>query len=431
MSYLEIDGKRHNIPDGEAVIGSDASSFIAVSGPGVVPRHILMQRSADGQVAVRLAVDDAEVLINGVQLGPQPTPLLHGDKIELGGRELLFVDEQRGGSTQFVSAEDLAKMSPASKQKGQHKATAATGGRLVSLTDGREYTVAGLSLVIGRDATCDVVIVGEAVSRRHAEIMATPKGYILVDTSTNGTFVNGKRIAERQLLARADVLRIGNHEFRFYADVAPAPAPAEAPPAKRPKVAPAGAEYRLGDTLHGIPVGPPPGRGAGAAPGAPAAAPGPPQPGGVLGTLMVRNGPQKGQSFPIRVPVVNIGRAEYNDIVFQDPSVSSAHAKIQRREGIWVLVDLGSTNGTFVDDERISGEVPLAPGAVIRFGDLAVVFDPRDKTGGGKGSTEQRHALRVPPAPGGGQQGPPGAGTRPEQPDGAEDRQGWRIWPFK
>jgi pSer/pThr/pTyr-binding forkhead associated (FHA) protein len=430
MSYLEIDGKRHNIPDGETVIGSDASSFIALGGPGVVPRHILIQRSGDGQVAVRRAVEDAEVLINGVQLGPQPTPLLHGDKIELGGQELLYVDEQRGGSTQFVSAEDLAKMAPGSQRKGQQKATAATGGRMVSLTDGREYTVSGLTLVIGRDATCDVVIVGEAVSRRHAEIMATPKGYIVVDASTNGTFVNGKRIAERQLLARADVLRIGNHEFRFYADVAPAPPPVEAAPSKPPTAAPPGAEYRLGDTLHGIPVGPPPARGA--APGTPAPAPGKPQSEVVLGTLMVRNGPLKGQSFPIRVPVVNIGRADYNDIVLQDPSVSSAHAKIQRREGIWVLIDIGSTNGTFVDDERISGEVPLAPGAVIRFGDLAVVFDSRDTADGqGARGTEQRHALRVPPAPGRGQQGPPGAGTPPEQPDGADDRQGWRIWPFK
>jgi pSer/pThr/pTyr-binding forkhead associated (FHA) protein len=441
MSYLEIEGTRHNIPQGEAVIGSDASGFIALSGPGVVPRHILIQRSGEGQVAVRRAVEEAEVLINGVQLGPQPTPLLHGDKIELGGHELLFVDEQRGGSTQFVSADDIAKMASSGKPASQRKATAATGGRLVSLTDGREYTVSGLSLVIGRDASCDVVIVGEAVSRRHAEIMATPKGYILVDTSTNGTFVNGKRIPERQLLARADVLRIGSHEFRFYADVAPAaPAePAAAQPApKRPTAAPAGAEYRLGDTLHGIPVGPPKARAGGAAPGAAAAAPSPaaPKPDVPLGTLMVRNGPLKGQSFPIRVPVINVGRADYNDIVFQDPSVSSAHAKIQRRDGVWVLVDVGSTNGTFVDDERISGEVPLAPGAVIRFGDLAVVFDPRDEGAEeGRPGTEQMQALEVPPVSGAppaqAPEGPPAGGAQTDRVDSADDRQGWRLWPFK
>ena len=70
------------------------------------------------------------------------------------------------------------------------KATANTGGRVVSLTDGREYAISGASLVFGRDAICDVVVAGKDVSRRHAEIVQTPKGYLLVDSSTNGTSVN-------------------------------------------------------------------------------------------------------------------------------------------------------------------------------------------------------------------------------------------------
>jgi len=86
--------------------------------------------------------------------------------------------------------------------------------------------------------------------------------------------------------------------------------------------------------------------------------------------------------------VVNIGRAEYNDVVLPDESVSTMHAKLQRREGVWVLVDVDSTNGTFVDGERVQGETPLAPGASVRFGDVQVVFDPADDavepgTGGG------------------------------------------------
>src|SRR5256886_15595592 len=50
------------------------------------------------------AVPEAEVLINGVRLGAEPTPLLHGDKVEVGGQELTFVDERRSGSTQYVQA---------------------------------------------------------------------------------------------------------------------------------------------------------------------------------------------------------------------------------------------------------------------------------------------------------------------------------------
>jgi len=128
----------------------------------------------------------------------------------------------------------------------------------------------------------------------------------------------------------------------------------------------------------------------------PAPDPGPPRPepppparaaGGTLANLIVRKGQLKGHRFPIRVPIVNVGRAEYNDIVVPDQSVSSAHAKIQLREGIWMVVDLDSTNGTFVDGDKVSGDAPIAPGAVLRFGEISVVFestkDDSVKQGGG------------------------------------------------
>lgn len=75
---------------------------------------------------------------------------------------------------------------------------------------------------------------------------------------------------------------------------------------------------------------------------------------------------------------MNIGRAEYNDIVIPDESVSTVHAKLQRREGIWVVVDLESTNGTIVDGEHVEGEAPLAPGAIVRFGTIQTIFEPTD-----------------------------------------------------
>ena len=78
-------------------------------------------------------------------------------------------------------------------------------------------------------------------------------------------------------------------------------------------------------------------------------------------------------------------------------------AKLQRRDGIWVLVDLGSTNGTFVDGEKIEGETPLAPGSTVRFGDASVVFEPDDDALGlGKGGagTKVMGAMKLDaPAP--------------------------------
>jgi predicted component of type VI protein secretion system len=115
----------------------------------------------------------------------------------------------------------------------------------------------------------------------------------------------------------------------------------------------------------------------------PAAAPRPsqqPRPAGTpaLATFLVRSGQLKGQRLTVRVPVVNIGRAEYNDLVLPDDSVSGAHAKLQRREGVWVLIDNESTNGTWVDGERVSGETMLGPGAVVRFGEISAMFEPTD-----------------------------------------------------
>jgi adenylate cyclase len=89
-----------------------------------------------------------------------------------------------------------------------------------------------------------------------------------------------------------------------------------------------------------------------------------------------------------------------------DPSVSTSHAKLQRREGVWVLVDLDSTNGTFVDGERVKGEAPLAPGAAVRFGDVQLVFEPTDEAlgvakGGGTQVLKTPHSIapNVPPSP--------------------------------
>src|SRR5262245_28870839 len=206
MALLELGGKRIPLPQGEVLLGTDPGSVIPLAVPGVLPRHAKLKSLPDGQFVITKAVPEAEVRINGVRLGAEPTPLLHGDKIELGGQELTFVDERRSGSTQYVQAMSLPQAMAKSEAKGGGgKVTINTGGRVVSLTDGREYAIAGTSLVFGRDASCDVVVPGKDVSRRHAEIVQTPKGYLIVDSSTNGTSVNDVRIEGQRLLARADV----------------------------------------------------------------------------------------------------------------------------------------------------------------------------------------------------------------------------------
>src|SRR5438132_11871847 len=183
MALLELGGKRFTIPVGEVMPGSDASCAISLGGADVLPQHALLQGQADGQVSIRKASPAADILINGVRLGAEPTPLLHGDKVEVGGHELTFVDERRSGSTQFVKAFTPATAAGPPKAGAKPPGIGVTGGRVVSLTDGREYVIAAASLVFGREAGCDVVVAGKDVSRRHGEIVQTRKGYRLVDTS--------------------------------------------------------------------------------------------------------------------------------------------------------------------------------------------------------------------------------------------------------
>ncbi len=391
MSLLELGGKRFPIPVGEVTLGSDAACAIVLGGAGVLARHALLLGQADGQVVIRKASPAAEVLINGVRLGAEPTPLLHGDKVEVGDHELTFVDERRSGSTQFVKAFAPAADADQPRLGGKSAAIGTTGGRVVSLTDGREYVITGSSLVFGREAGCDVVVAGNDVSRRHAEIVHTPKGYLLVDSSTNGTFVNDERIAGQRILARADVIRLGDEQFRFYADVAAASTPTPTPIPPAAEAVPANAENRLRLTVHGMEAATPPGPSGGAAPAA-------------LASFLVRSGALIGRRLAVKTPIVNVGRADYNDLVVPDPSVSTSHAKLQRREGIWVLVDLDSTNGTFVDGERVKGEAPLAPGATVRFGDVQLVFEPTDDAlavtkGGGTQVLRTPHSSVPPAAP--------------------------------
>src|SRR5881296_3373259 len=131
MALLELGQRKYSIPVGEVVLGSDAGCAIALEGAGVLPRHALLQGQADGQVVIRKASPAAEVLINGVRLGAEPTPLLHGDKVDVGGHELTFVDERRSGSTQFI--QKLPQKEGTGKGGGAVKpaAVGTTGGRLV------------------------------------------------------------------------------------------------------------------------------------------------------------------------------------------------------------------------------------------------------------------------------------------------------------
>jgi pSer/pThr/pTyr-binding forkhead associated (FHA) protein len=142
--------------------------------------------------------------------------------------------------------------------------------------------------------------------------------------------VNGTKVRGSQQLGQGDVIRIGDHEFRFEI-VAPLSRPDE----------PNEADRRALATIE-----------------------------------VMSDGPLKGARFPVERPVIHIGRSAENDVRLADDSVSGAHATLLRRGSVWHLIDLASTNGSFVDGHRIDGEAIIQGSAELRFGGIKVSFRP-------------------------------------------------------
>ena len=336
MPYIQLDGQQFPLIAGENVLGGNDGARIplAADGNGAIATVDL---GADGSAVLRHR--SGAVRVNGVSLGAEPAPLLHGDKIEIAGRELFFGDDQRAGNTQFVRPVRLPEGAAHASEGGR---TAATGGRLISLVDGREYVVPTAGVVFGRDPSCDIVVGSTEVSRRHASLTPTPEGYLLRDTSTNGVLVNGEPASSTALLGRGDVLTIGEEQFRFHADSAPVP---RAPMA----------------TLE-----------------------------------VISSGLLKGSIIELRSPLAHVGRGAHNDVVISDESVSDSHAKLQRREDGWYVVDMGSTNGTYVGGRRIEGESPLIGAPDVRFGGAKFIFRvPEGSDAGNDSPTRAIAAVKV------------------------------------
>ena len=93
-----------------------------------------------------------------------------------------------------------------------------------------------------------------------------------------------------------------------------------------------------------------------------------------IARLTVTEGEKGGEVYPILESPFKIGRMHDNNIVLAERSVSRYHAEIVTQEDTYVLRDLGSSNGTFLNDVRITS-IPLATGDKVTIGINALLFD--------------------------------------------------------
>ncbi|MCS7300418.1 MAG: FHA domain-containing protein [Fimbriimonadales bacterium] len=241
--------------------------------------------------------------------------------------------------------------------------------------EGKDYPIDRDGAYIGRDELADVPLRGDPqVAPRHAEIRMDGGGYALIPHAP--LRVNGQPVNAPIELNDGDALQIGGFQLQFLLregqaqrmprDVARSPLPP--PPPTPPGVCPYCGQRQ--DPLTGAcvctPVATPPPPITPSAPTAytPASA-------GVAvaqaTALVGLDGALAGRRFVVPPGGLTVGRELDNALVVPDLSVSRHHARIVQENGALMVYDLGSTNGVYVNEQRVQQSL-LKPGDIVRFG---------------------------------------------------------------
>jgi pSer/pThr/pTyr-binding forkhead associated (FHA) protein len=257
MPYLQIEDQRIPLLEGETRVGRGESADVPLpAASGVEDVWAIVSIGADKSATIRKASQAARVEVNGIPLAMHVSPVFHGDRVQIGETLLVFGDERHAGHTRRMAAIEADDAPRPALPRSDPRAR--LNGRVVSLVDGREYTVRPDGLTIGREPGCDIVIAAGEVSRRHARIELRSDGYVLFDLSTNGVLVNDLRVSRTHALARGDRIRIGAEEMRFYADLevveVPPPPVIRQPPPIEASAAPAAAVPGNGVAVAVAPV---------------------------------------------------------------------------------------------------------------------------------------------------------------------------------
>ncbi|MCS6920008.1 MAG: FHA domain-containing protein [Fimbriimonadales bacterium] len=235
--------------------------------------------------------------------------------------------------------------------------------------EGKDYPIDRDGAYIGRDELADVPLRGDPqVAPRHAEIRMDGGGYALVPLAP--LLVNGQPMNAPAQLNDGDLLQVGGFQLQFQlreGQAQRAPRDAVRSPLPPPLPTPPGVCPYCGQRQD-------PATGACAC--TPLAAPAyAPAPAGVAAAvaqataLVGLDGALAGQRIAIPPTGLTIGRETDNALIVSDLSVSRHHARIVPEGGALVVYDLGSTNGVFVNEQRVSKQV-LKPYDTVRFGSV-------------------------------------------------------------
>ncbi len=112
-----------------------------------------------------------------------------------------------------------------------------------------------------------------------------------------------------------------------------------------------------------------------------------------MAKLVVLSAGMTGRTHELKVDKTTIGRVEDNTFQIAEPSVSSHHCEVLLRGPDVVVRDLNSTNGTFINGEKVS-ETVLKPGQVLRLGQIEMRLEPDAPTSPTKKPIDQTMAMQ-------------------------------------
>lgn len=198
-------------------------------------------------------------------------------------------------------------------------------------------------VTIGRAGNCDLTIADDSVAKLHAEVAVGEDGRLTLHNLAGGGHIllNGKTVEDSSPLKLNDKLKIGE---RIFSVVDP----------KVTRLKPSGGAS------------------------------------GVSWALRANHPAIAGRVFPVRESSV-VGRSEECDITFSLSHLSRRHARLEVRDGLLFVVDLGSANGTYLNNKRVT-ETRVRRGDELRFDTLSFsVVGPADDLG----KTTVRPAVSV------------------------------------
>lgn len=324
-------GQSLPVSPGITRIGRDHANDIVVDDPNVSRNHGEIELK-NGQYFLRDSGSSGGTVLSGQKVVDE-RPLESGATIIMGGTELVFTAAEP--VTQFTSGSagtvvsgigDVTVRSttvdairPAETMLGSGEPDEDHLAAWLAVTSGpHKGQICQLSVdrtTIGRDGSNQMVVNDPAVSRSHAVVIAREDNFVLVDLgSSGGTKVNGRSVAGKSLKTGAR-LRVGDTDIELIAVSASAPQPGSANESDR--------------TVLDSPAS--------------------------SGVAVVRSGPDAGRTFNLEDGDNLIGRDPASAIELSDPTVSRRHAVIRSQSGGYVVYDLASKTGTYVDGSKMAG----------------------------------------------------------------------------